>query len=139
MARKLSEIMSKRLVVLGVESTLREAHQIMREKSIRHLPVVERQTNNLLGIISDRDIKKFMSPFIGSTRETAQDKATLDIAVGKIMVKTLITGKPDEEVKSAIEKMLPKKLGCLPVIDDTGRLVGIVTNIDLVKLLLSML
>ena len=139
MAKKLSEIMSKRLEVLGVDSTIKDAHQIMREKSIRHLPVVERQSNNLLGIISDRDIKKFMSPFIGSARETAQDKATLDIEVGKIMGKNLITGRPDEDVKSGIEKMLPKKLGCLPIIDDTGRLVGIVTNVDLVKLLLSML
>ena len=138
MSKKISDIMSKRLETLGADATIHEAHQRMREKSIRHLPVVEPGTNKLLGLISDRDIKKFMSPFIGSQRETAQDKATLDILVGKVMTKTLVTAKPDETVKSAIEKILPKKLGCLPIVDETGRLVGIVTNIDLLKLLLSM-
>ena len=104
----------------------------------KNLPVVEPGTGKLIGLISDRDVKKFMSPFIGSQRETAQDKATLDIQIGKVMVKSLITVKPDEEIKSAIEKMLPKKLGCIPVVEDDGRLVGIVTTIDLIKLLLSM-
>jgi acetoin utilization protein AcuB len=138
MGKKVSDIMSKRLEVLSTDETLKDAHKIMREKSIRHLPVVERATNKLLGLISDRDIKKFMSPFIGSQRETAQDRATLDIEVGKVMCKTLITVGPDEELKSAIEKMLPKKLGCLPVVDADGRIVGIVSTIDMLKLLLSM-
>jgi CBS domain-containing protein len=138
MAKKVSEIMSRRLETLGVDATLHDAHKTMREKSIRHLPVVEPGTGKLIGLISDRDVKKFMSPFIGSQRETAQDKATLDIQIGKVMVKNLITVKPDEDIKSAIEKMLPKKLGCLPVVEDDGRLVGIITTIDLIKLLLSM-
>jgi CBS domain-containing protein len=138
MGKKVSEIMSKRVETLGVDATLQDALKVMREKSIRHLPVVEPGTVKLAGLISDRDVKKFMSPFIGSQRETPQDKATLDIQVNKVMVKNVITVKPDDEVRSAIEKMLPKKIGCMPVVEADGRLVGIVTNIDLIKLLLTL-
>jgi CBS domain-containing membrane protein len=139
MAKKIAEIMSRRLETLGLESTIGEAHKRMREKSIRHLPVIEPVNQKLLGLISDRDIKKFMSPFIGSQRETSQDRATLDIQVGKVMVKSVVTANPEDEVRLAIEKMLPKKLGCLPIVDENERLIGIVTNVDLIKLLLSML
>ena len=139
MAKKVSDIMSRRLEVIHKDTTLGEASKLMKEKSIRHLPVVERTNNQLLGMVSDRDLKKMISPFIGSQRETAQDKATLGIEVGRVMASKLVTASPDDEVKVVAEKMVLKKYGAIPVVDETGRLVGIISTIDCLKLLVSML
>jgi acetoin utilization protein AcuB len=141
MGKKVSEVMTKRLVTVESTTTLTEASKIMREKSIRHLIVIDSSSGAFLGMMSDRDVKKFMSPFIGSTRATPQDMATAQIEVGKVMVSKdkVVAAKPDEEVKSAVDKMLTKKFGSLPVLDEQGKAIGIVTRGDMLKLLMSFL
>jgi acetoin utilization protein AcuB len=139
MAKSVSDIMTKNLKTLEPEATLDDANQIMKDAKVRHIPIVEKATNKLLGIISDRDVKKFLSPFIGSPREQPQDKATLNIQVGKIMVKTVQTVTAEDDVKTVAEKMLQKRVASIPVVDDAGKLVGIVSTTDLIRLLVGML
>ena len=141
MGRKISEIMSKRLETIGKEATLSEAARQMKDKSVRHLLVVDRASGVFLGLVSDRDLKKFISPFIGSPRATPQDNATASIEVGKIMTDKdkVVTSSGDEELKSVVEKMLMKKFGCIPVVDAAGRAIGIVTRTDFLKVLLPFL
>lgn len=141
MGRKISEIMTKRLETLEAESTLADASVRMKEKNIRHLLIVDRASGALLGMVSDRDVKKILSPFLGSARATAQDNATASIAVGKIMVpkEKIVSAKGDDEIKAVVEKMLVKKYGSIPIVDDKGRAIGIVTRGDLLKLLISFL
>jgi CBS domain-containing protein len=90
-------------------------------------------------MISDRDIKKYVSPFAGASSATDRDKATLKIEVQKVMTKTLVTLKPDDKVKQAAEVMLQKHINGVPVVDADGKGVGIVTSTDLLRLLISML
>lgn len=139
MTKTVGEIMTRKVQTIEANVTISDAYTTMKQMGFRHLPVVEPKTNKLLGLISDRDIKKFMSPFVGSARETAQDKATLLIEVGKVMVKSVMTATPDTEVKKVIDQMLMKKFNAVPVVDADGRLVGMLTTVDFMKLLMSML
>src|SRR5687768_5657100 len=125
--------MNKRLETVEKDATLADASKIMKEKGIRHLLIVDKATGILQGIISDRDLKKMVSPFIGSTRETPQDVATTTIEVGRVMVPKdkLLTAKPEDDVRIAVEKMLSRKLGAIPIVDPAGIAVGIITRGDI--------
>ncbi len=139
MSKTVGEIMSRKVESIEATVTITDAYGIMKKLGFRHLPVIEPKTRKLLGLISDRDIKKFMSPFVGSTRETAQDKATLMIEVGKVMVKTVMTATPETEVKKIIDQMLMKKFNAVPVVDADNRLVGMLTTVDMMKLLMTLI
>lgn len=141
MARKISDIMSKSLQTIDKDKNLGDAARQMKEKSIRHLLVVERASGVLLGMITDRDLKKLVSPFIGSAHATPQDNATVMVEVGRVMIPRdkIVAAKVDDEVKATVEKMLMKKYGAIPVVDAQGRAVGIVTRGDMLKLLVSLL
>lgn len=120
------------------KQNLGEINKIMTDAKIHHLLVVD-DSGKLIGVVSDRDIKKFISPFVGSKRETTQDKATLLIKVENVMIKNVITCRPDDSIKAVVEMMLQKTIHSTPVVDDSGKLVGVVTSTDLLKLFLTSL
>jgi acetoin utilization protein AcuB len=135
--KKISDIMTKSLVTVGREETIEVANQIMTEKRINHILVVS-PDGTLLGIVTDRDTKKFISPFVGSGRETPQDKATLAIKVEKIMKQDMVKVGPDDPIKLCIEKMLTKAIHAVPVVEaDSKRLKGIVTTTNIMKWVIS--
>jgi acetoin utilization protein AcuB len=97
----------------------------MRDHRFRHLPVVE--DGQLLGILSDRDLRPvLLSPTLARAR------------VGELMSEDLTTVGPDALVEEAASLLVVKKIGCLPVVAD-GRLVGIVTETDLLGVLVELL
>ena len=131
---KVLHYMSTSLLTVRPESTLKAAYNIMGEKKIRHLLVTDLKSR-LLGIISDRDIKKYMSPFAGSSIESGRDRALMESQVSSFMKKEVITVNRDESLKSCITKMLENTIDALAVVDNEGIAIGILTTTDLLKLL----
>lgn len=134
---RIKDIMVTTLNTVTEEQTLADVAKIMKSRSIQHV-LVTSETVDLVGLISDRDIKKFLSPFAGSEYENHKDRATLDVQVGKVMRKEVITSVPNEDLSSGIEKLLFHRINSLPVVDG-ARLVGLVTTADFLKVLLKML
>lgn len=133
-----AEVMEKKLLTVEPGTTLEKAYVMMLEKRIRHILVTDKE-GILLGILSDRDIKKFVSPFAGSSLETDRDKATMLLKVGAIMSKKVISTKSTESLKHCITQMLEKGINAIPVLDDENKAVGIVTSTDMLKVLVSKL
>ena len=103
----------------------------------RHIPVVEH--DQIVGIITDRDIRLALnSPYI--LRERLQDKRLLEeTPVEACMTPNPLTIKDTANIEEAVELMLVHKFSGLPVIGTNGKLVGIVTTTDLLKVLGNML
>lgn len=139
MSKKIEDVMSKTLVVINATTTLKEAHGLMSEKRIRHLMITDPATGKLLGLISDRDVKKFISPFASSDAGTDRDKATLQIKVDRVMVKDVQSAKIGDTLKLVVERMLQKKISCMPVLGEHDKVVGVVTTTDMMKILVGML
>lgn len=136
MSRKVKDVMSRTLSKVPPNTTLLQAKQLMEDKNVRHLLVVDK-TDQLVGIISDRDVKKFMSPFAGSSLEAPRDKATLNMTVEQIHHgRPIYTAGAEDAVKTAIEKILEKNISALPVVED-NRPIGIVSTSDLLRYLLN--
>jgi acetoin utilization protein AcuB len=125
MSLTVRDVMVTNPVTVRPHETARHAYQLMRDHRFRHLPVVE--DGQLVGILSDRDLRPvLLSPTLARAR------------VGELMSEDLTTVAPEALVEEAASLLVVKKIGCLPVVAD-GRLVGIVTETDLLGVLVELL
>ncbi|AKU93304.1 CBS domain-containing protein [Vulgatibacter incomptus] len=129
---KVRDLMTRDVVTLEAGENLLLADDVMRLGRIRHLPVVE--NGRLVGLISHRDIlQASVSSLAGLSRaEDASIKKS--IPAREVMKREVTTIGPDEPALVACSIVLDRKLGCLPVVDAEGALVGIVTEADFVEL-----
>jgi CBS domain-containing protein len=124
------EIMSPDVTVVDRNDNVLSIENIMNTKHLRHLPVVE--DGDIVGIVSQRDIfKAAMSSAMGFG-EKAQQGFLHSVSVKAIMVHPVVTVSPDTTVDAAIDLMLQKGIGCLPVVEN-GQLVGVITKTDLLR------
>ncbi|HRB16152.1 MAG: CBS domain-containing protein [Nitrospira sp.] len=123
--------MSTRAVTVTMDDSLARARDLFNEHHFHHLLVVQGPT--LLGIISDRDLLKAVSPNIGTLSETDRDRATLNKRAHQIMSRKLITVAADTTVEAAARLLLEHRVSCLPVVTTTGHLEGIITWRDLLR------
>lgn len=135
MSLTLGDIMSNPVILITLDNTLGEAADLMRRSAVRHFPVIDPETRTLKGILTDRDLRKHLSPRLGTEAETEEDRKTLKIPVHKVMVRRLYTATPETSLREGARLLMTKKIGCLPVVDDRRRLLGIITESDFVKLL----
>jgi acetoin utilization protein AcuB len=122
------DIMSSPAVAIGPNVTLEDAFRILCDEGIRHLPVVEE--GRLVGVVSDRDLRL-------ATSVLALSPLSPTSPVSKVMSREPMTADVSDPIEDVAFRMRERKIGCLPVMDD-GRLIGIVTGMDLLDALLRM-
>ena len=129
---QVSEIMSRGLITVDKNASLRRARRILDQHRIRHLLVMDGK--RLVGIVTDRDLRRAApsskSPLTIREREEFMD----ELKVVEVMSRKLITASPDTTVREAARVMVSEKIGCLPVVNG-NQLVGIVTETDLLEML----
>lgn len=126
-------LMTKLVVTATLDTPLLRVHEIMEERQIRHLPVVE--DGELIGIVSDLDVARSMSPKMGTLGEKNEDREALRTLAHRFMTRNPITVTPDTPIYDAAEILLSKQVSCLPVLDSAKHLVGIITVTDFLRLL----
>jgi acetoin utilization protein AcuB len=132
---KIADIMTRDPLTVAPSDTIGQADELMYENKIRQLPVVER--HELVGIISDRDIRSFLS---GSLFETPEERErALGSKVASIMTTEPITASPEDDLRDTVEVLVNEKIGGIPVVDGAEGLVGIVTYVDVLRWLLERL
>jgi CBS domain-containing protein len=132
---KIADIMTRDPLTVTPSDTIGQADELMYENKIRQLPVVER--HELVGIISDRDIRSFLS---GSLFETPEERErALAAKVASIMTTEPITASPEDDLRDTVEVLINEKIGGIPVVDEAEGLVGIVTYVDVLRWLLDRL
>jgi CBS domain-containing protein len=130
---KVSELMSKDLKTVERNDELSLADDVMKMKRVRHLPVME--DGRLVGILSQRDLFHAALSTAMGFGQKASKEFLKTVPVKEAMADELVTIGPSDDVKDAARLMTERKIGCLPVVDD-GRLVGILTESDFLKLAL---
>ncbi len=124
-------MMTRTLVSVTMDATLEEIQKTFEVHGFHHLVVLEK--NKPVGIISDRDILRELSPFIGKMAERTSDTATLNRKAHQIMSRKIHTASEDTNVGGIIRSMLEHKIGCLTIVDDKGNCVGIITMRDILR------
>ena len=124
MTESIKQAMSKKLITLPWGHSIDEAEQLMLENRIRHLPIVD-DVGCVLGILSQRDVCSVMGPQSTPVERAMQTHVEII--------------HEDTNLRSAVLKMLEKKISCLLVADDTDSVVGIVTTDDMLWCLAEVL
>jgi acetoin utilization protein AcuB len=128
----LRDIMTVRLVTVEMDDRLEVVKEIFDTMKFHHLLVVD-EHKKLCGIVSDRDLLKALSPYVGSAAETARDLATLNKRVHQIMTRHPITLHPQSGIAEAARLLLAHRISCVPIVDDERKPVGIVSWRDVLK------
>jgi CBS domain-containing protein len=147
MPKTVADVMSRDPIVVRSETSLNEAIQILAERRISGLPVVD-DAGKLVGIISETDLMwqetgvtppayiMFLDSVIylqnPATYERDLHKA-LGQTVGEVMSKDPITTSPEKTLTQAARVMHDKSVHRLPVLDESGQVIGILTRGDIVR------
>lgn len=127
-------IMNTYLMTIPPETSLQKAKEIIDEKRINHLLVVDKN-GDLIGIVSDRDVKQSSASPAVSLSVHELNYLLTQLTVEPIMAKKIITISPGTTIERAALIMQENRINALPVIEDE-RLVGIITSTDVMKVLL---
>jgi acetoin utilization protein AcuB len=128
--------MTTDVITAGEDTPMMKASILIKEKKIRCLPVVNKR-GKLVGIVTDNDLRD-ASPSKATTLDMYELNYLLStINLSSIMTKNLVFVKPDETIEFAAILMLENKISALPVINHNGSLVGIITQTDIFKALIS--
>ncbi len=155
---KVEDTMQKNVITIGKEMRIEEAARILRENRISGAPVVDKD-NRLVGILSEGDIIRLIevhSPKLNLILPSPFDLLELPLrmkheydeivkgikkaaltSVEDIMTRKLVTIRPEQSVSDAAELMDKYKIKRLPVVDDRGDLLGIITRGDIIGALVK--
>ena len=131
-----NEIMTRKVVAIGPDTPIRDVQVLMEQRNIRHFPILEERSkgalDSLVGIVSDRDLR-----LVGADHPRAPANVTAADPVKRVMVTNVLVAHPDDPIEETAKVLRDNKIGAMPVMDD-GRLVGIVTGIDMLDALIFM-
>ena len=131
------ERMTRNPVTITEDTSIDDALHLMRERKVRRFPILD-TAGHLVGIISDKDLLH-AAPSPASTLSVYEMHYLLaKLTVKKVMSSPVITVSPDMPLEDAARIMADNKIGGLPVLDG-GKLVGIITETDIFKILLELM
>ncbi len=147
--------MTVNAITVSPETKVEFAYRLMKHLDIRNLPVVD-QDGVLLGIVTDRDFRQVLiptwmdKPLTSRLRLSGDEEqpskinkesyhAPEEVTVSEVMTRDVVAVHPDSDMYEAIGIIYEHKFGALPVVDDEGKVVGILTRTDLIALLFEMM
>jgi acetoin utilization protein AcuB len=120
------QIMSSNVVTLSSSDRLKEARHIFENRRFRHVPIVS-NTGKLVGILSDRDLLKNLN----------QQGIEKPLSIEDVMVKSVLTARPETEIRMIAKIMFDERIGALPIVDSDEKLVGILTRSDILRTIVN--
>ena len=123
---KVREWMITSPVTISKDRDIRDCLDLMKEFSIRHLPVVENE--KLVGLVTESDL-----------REVSSASSTEHMTIENAMVPQPITVSPDTDIEDAAKLIYFNKIGGLPVVDDNQEVIGIITAMDLLEVFIELM
>lgn len=133
---KVGEIMTTQVITVAIDDHLETARALFERYHFHHLLVLDEE-GTLVGIISDRDLLKALSPFIATLVERSEDLRTLQKRAHQVMSRRLITVSKEHSIKEAAVLMLNNRVSCLPVVSAKRTIEGIVSWKDILKWLVE--
>jgi acetoin utilization protein AcuB len=125
------DIMSEKIVTIRADDTLSTVEDIMTLGHVRHMPVVE--GGRLVGVVSERDLLRASLSNL-SEFGTEQRRAFLyGVEIQRVMSQPPVVIDPGATVEMAASVLADRKIGCLPVVDPEGALLGMLTETDVLR------
>jgi acetoin utilization protein AcuB len=131
---QIRDIMTTTIVTANATDSVRQALTLLEDQDIRHLPVID-DGRQLVGLVSDRDLREYRLPVMEEIENPDQAEDLLETALSEVMSRDVISVDAEEDASAACDLMIEYRIGAVPVLDrTTGELVGIISYIDLLRL-----
>ena len=127
----IKDIMTQPVESITMDDSVFTIREMFESNKYHHL-IVTGDDGKCVGVISDRDLLKNVSPFLGKPMERTADATCLKRRAHQIMTRQLVAVREHTSLRAAARVMLDHKISCLPVLDASKRCVGIVTLRDVV-------
>lgn len=128
------DVMSSPAVSLPFDATLLDTQHLFQQRRFRHVPVTD-DLEQVLGIVSDRDIWRGMAdPTLYRSSGSVDPTRT---TIFHCMSHPVLVAKPETEIRGIARVMLEEHVGAMPIVSKPGRLLGIITRSDILRLLIS--
>ena len=133
----IDEFMTTDPCTLRDTDTINDARQIMTEKHIRHIPIIDSE-NHVLGLVTQRDVLAATGPVLLPSDKSDSVDANVDIKLTEIMIRNVRVVHQSDSLRQAAVYLQAHKYGCLPVVSDDC-LVGIITDSDFIAIAINLL
>ncbi len=127
--------MNSPVITVAPNALISDAHQMMKDHGVRRLPVVD--NGKLVGVITVGDVREASPSAATSLSIWELNYLWSKITVEQVMTKDVLTIKADSSILDAAETMLEYKVSGLPVVDDKGQVIGMITESDIFKMLVA--
>lgn len=128
--------MTRDVISITPDALLPDVGQLMANKRIRHLPVMDQ--GHLVGIITWGDVREAEPSPAELLEEWELDYILTKVKIRQIMTRKPLTINQDATIVEAAGLMLSQKIGGLPVVDDSGQVVGMFTESDMLRTVAEM-
>lgn len=129
---KVKDIMTTRPISVSPEENMWAVKRVFDKHLFHHILVVEQ--GRLVGVLSDRDYLKTVSPNVRNGALTLADLNNMNRKVHQIMSHDIVSVKPDDQVMMAVMQFNENKISCLPVLEG-DKAVGILSWRDIMRFL----
>lgn len=126
-----AQIMTRDPITLGPEDSLMRASELMRLHGIRRIPIV--LADELVGLLAEGDLKRAQPSALSDSQEEF-NRVMEETTVSRIMIRNPMVVPEEMAILEVVQTLRSTKFGALPVLRE-GRLVGIVTDNDLIRVL----
>ncbi len=134
-----SKSMARKVITVTPEDGILTAREKMKTHQIRHLPVVDPE-DRLVGIVTDRDIRSAMPSIVLEDYDSRKEREKLaKIRVHEIMTRNPVTVLPTHTLQDVLMLIQSTRVGALPVVDEDGRIKGIIGVRDLIRAFINVL
>jgi len=136
--RLVEDIMNHDIKTLTLDDTVEGCLKFMKDYKVRHVPIMEIPAEKegkpyFVGIVSQRDLFRQISPYVGKIGEQETDLQAMRQTLGQVVTRNTKSVSPQTPIPDMITFMVEDRIDMVPVLDD-GDMVGIVTSADIVKL-----
>jgi acetoin utilization protein AcuB len=131
--------MTRKVITVDPEAGVFETQELMATHQIRHLPVIDAE-HRLIGVVTDRDIRSALPyKFFKESVSEKEKKKFSKLKIKDIMTQDPITISPTDTIQDAVVIIQDSKVGALPVVDEDGKLKGIISVRDLLRAFINVL
>ncbi|KVX02107.1 HPP family protein [Shewanella frigidimarina] len=128
------DIMTPNPFCISNEASLKDAHQLMQTRNVRHLPVISETTGQFIGMLTHKKMIAVVLTMLNKYGQGALDRKERFTPIAEVMDTQVQKLGLDEPLTVVVQYFIDNKLGCLPVVDEHNKVLGIVTSSDFVKL-----
>ena len=131
---KVHDIMTPNPFCISHEASLKDAHLLMQTRNVRHLPVISETSGELMGMLTHKKMIATVLTMLNKYGQGALERRERYTPIAQVMDTQVQKLGLDEPLTIVVQYFIDNKLGCLPVVDEHNKVLGIVTSSDFVKL-----